>query len=231
MGEEVEAQEFSRADRTRHRAKVRRCLDVFARTSTEFSPDLGGPVNDNYRIGVGDRLLLTMTGDVESGTELLVNRQGFVVVPRLPRPLYVANLTKGEVDRLFFDALSRVYSGMTGQAIDVNAGQGTARNSAIGLRGGPVTRTRGGGWSLTAPRSCRASCLAAGEHRPQLAGVAVARKGAPRDAFTMLRDMTSELDRVFAALADPTRRAILARLSKGAATVNVTLSPAFRASP
>lgn len=31
MGEEVDAQQFSRGDRTRHRAKVRRCLDVFAR--------------------------------------------------------------------------------------------------------------------------------------------------------------------------------------------------------
>jgi gamma-glutamyl:cysteine ligase YbdK (ATP-grasp superfamily) len=35
MGEEVEAQEFSRADRTRHREKVRRCLDVFARMLRE----------------------------------------------------------------------------------------------------------------------------------------------------------------------------------------------------
>ena len=30
MGQEVDQQEFSRADRTRHREKVRRCLDVFA---------------------------------------------------------------------------------------------------------------------------------------------------------------------------------------------------------
>ena len=30
MGEEVDQQEFSRADRTAHREKVRRCLDVFA---------------------------------------------------------------------------------------------------------------------------------------------------------------------------------------------------------
>ncbi|WP_110238623.1 glutamate-cysteine ligase family protein [Nocardioides gilvus] len=30
MGEDVDAQGFSRADRTRHRAKVKRCLDVFA---------------------------------------------------------------------------------------------------------------------------------------------------------------------------------------------------------
>lgn len=33
------------------------------------------------------------------------------------------------------------------------------------------------------------------------------------------------LDRVFAALADPTRRAILARLSKGEATVNELVEP------
>lgn len=31
MGDEVDAQEFSRSDRTRHRAKIRQCLDVFAR--------------------------------------------------------------------------------------------------------------------------------------------------------------------------------------------------------
>src|SRR3954447_23818577 len=30
MGQEVDQQEFSRADRTAHREKVRRCLDVFA---------------------------------------------------------------------------------------------------------------------------------------------------------------------------------------------------------
>src|SRR3954452_3593887 len=35
MGEEVEAQQFSRADRTRHREKVRRNLDVFARMLRE----------------------------------------------------------------------------------------------------------------------------------------------------------------------------------------------------
>lgn len=39
--------------------------------------------------------------------------------------------------------------------------------------------------------------------------------------------MTSvdQLDRVFAALADPTRRAILARLAKGEATVNELVAP------
>jgi len=44
MGEEVEAQEFSRADRTRHREKVRRNLDVFARMLREARFDTDDPM-------------------------------------------------------------------------------------------------------------------------------------------------------------------------------------------
>ncbi len=44
MGEEVEAQEFSRADRTRHREKVRACLDVFARMLREARFDTDDPM-------------------------------------------------------------------------------------------------------------------------------------------------------------------------------------------
>ena len=44
MGEEVEHQEFSRADRTRHREKVRRNLDVFARMLREARFDTDDPM-------------------------------------------------------------------------------------------------------------------------------------------------------------------------------------------
>ncbi len=44
MGEEVDLQEFSRADRTRHREKVRRCLDVFARMLRESRFDIENPM-------------------------------------------------------------------------------------------------------------------------------------------------------------------------------------------
>ena len=44
MGEEVDLQEFSRADRTRHREKVRRCLDVFARMLREARFDTDDPM-------------------------------------------------------------------------------------------------------------------------------------------------------------------------------------------
>src|SRR3954467_3250890 len=44
MGEEVEQQEFSRADRTRYPEKVRRCLDVFARMLREARFDTDDPM-------------------------------------------------------------------------------------------------------------------------------------------------------------------------------------------
>ncbi|UFN44880.1 glutamate--cysteine ligase family protein [Nocardioides okcheonensis] len=44
MGEEVDQQEFSRADRTRHREKIRRNLDVFARMLRESRFDTDDPM-------------------------------------------------------------------------------------------------------------------------------------------------------------------------------------------
>src|SRR6188474_1418883 len=44
MGEDVPAQEFTRADRTRHREKVRRNLDVFARMLREAHFDTDDPL-------------------------------------------------------------------------------------------------------------------------------------------------------------------------------------------
>src|ERR671928_1141982 len=44
MGAEVEAKEFSRADRTRYREKVRRNLDVFARMLREARFDTDDPM-------------------------------------------------------------------------------------------------------------------------------------------------------------------------------------------
>ena len=44
MGAEVDAQEFTRADRTRHREKVRRCLDVFARMLRDSVFDTDDPM-------------------------------------------------------------------------------------------------------------------------------------------------------------------------------------------
>ena len=70
-----------------------------------------GPVDENYRLGPGDQLVLVLTGDVEEAYTLDVTREGFVVVPRVGQ-LAVANLSLAELNELLFARLSRVYSGV-----------------------------------------------------------------------------------------------------------------------
>src|ERR1019366_4549406 len=51
-------------------------LNVFRSTTSEFQPNLSGPVDANYRLGPGDQLVLILTGDVELTRTLDVTREG-----------------------------------------------------------------------------------------------------------------------------------------------------------
>lgn len=86
-------------------------LDMFRASQARFEPNLNGPVDANYRLGPGDRLVLILTGDVETSYVLDVTREGFVVIPQVGQ-LYVANLTMGDLENLLYSRLGRVYSGV-----------------------------------------------------------------------------------------------------------------------
>jgi len=86
-------------------------LDVFQATTTQFDPNLAGPVDASYRLGPGDRMVLILTGDAERAYTLDVTREGFVVVPGVGE-LAVANLTLGQLEDLLYARLGRVYSGL-----------------------------------------------------------------------------------------------------------------------
>ena len=86
-------------------------LDVFTRASTQFQPLLAGPVPDDYVLGPDDEIVLILTGDVESAEELIVTREGFVVVPNVGR-INLANLSMAEVRILLRDRLANSYSGI-----------------------------------------------------------------------------------------------------------------------
>ena len=60
-------------------------LETFRRTTTRFQASQAGPVDDNYRLGSGDVLVLILTGDVEQVYTLNVNREGFIVIPKVGR--------------------------------------------------------------------------------------------------------------------------------------------------
>jgi polysaccharide export outer membrane protein len=90
-------------------------LETFRRTSTRFQAVQSGPVDENYRMGSGDVLVLILTGDVEQAYTLTVTREGFVVIPQVGQ-VYVANLTMGQLEDQLYARLRRAYSGISRSA-------------------------------------------------------------------------------------------------------------------
>lgn len=86
-------------------------LDFFRNATSQFDPNLSGPVDASYRIKPGDRLVLVLTGDVEQSYTLDVTREGFIVVPQVGQ-IWVNNLTLGELENVLYSRLGRVYSGV-----------------------------------------------------------------------------------------------------------------------
>ena len=86
-------------------------LDVFRLATSQFDPNLAGPVDDSYRLGPGDRLMLILTGDVEVAHSIDVTREGFIVIPQVGQ-LHVANLTLAQLQDVLYSRLGRVYSGV-----------------------------------------------------------------------------------------------------------------------
>ncbi len=86
-------------------------LETFRRYSTRFQPSTAGPVDENYRLGPGDVLVLILTGDVERAYTLEVTREGFIVIPQVGQ-VYAANLTLGQLQDQLYGRLGRVYSGV-----------------------------------------------------------------------------------------------------------------------
>ncbi|MGH7508219.1 MAG: SLBB domain-containing protein [Gemmatimonadales bacterium] len=86
-------------------------LETFRRSSSRFQAAQSGPVDENYRLGPGDLLVLILTGDVEQAYSLDVNREGFVVIPQVGQ-VHMANLTLSQLREVLYARLGRVYSGI-----------------------------------------------------------------------------------------------------------------------
>jgi polysaccharide biosynthesis/export protein len=86
-------------------------LDFFRNATTQFDPNLSGPVDASYRIHPGDRLVLVLTGDVEQSYTLDVTREGFIIIPQVGQ-IWVNNVTMGELENILYSRLGRVYSGV-----------------------------------------------------------------------------------------------------------------------
>ena len=88
-------------------------VDVFRRTTTQFLPQLTGPVDPMYRLGPGDVLVVVLTGAVDQSYLLDITREGFVIIPQVGQ-IYLNNLTLDNARSVLFDRLERVYSKLRG---------------------------------------------------------------------------------------------------------------------
>ncbi len=86
-------------------------LETFRGMTTQFDANLNGPVDPNYRLGPGDKLVLILTGDVSAVHSLDVTREGFVLVPQVGQ-VYVNNITLGQLEDILYRRLGEVYSGV-----------------------------------------------------------------------------------------------------------------------
>ena len=86
-------------------------LDLFSSATSQFDPNVAGPVDASYKLGPGDQLVLLLTGEVELAHRLDVTREGFVFIPQVGQ-LHVANLTLQQFEDLLYGVLRRVYPGV-----------------------------------------------------------------------------------------------------------------------
>jgi len=56
-------------------------FDIFNKAKIDFSPEVYGPVDDNYPIGPGDEIIISVWGEVQLRHDLTVDREGQVYIP------------------------------------------------------------------------------------------------------------------------------------------------------
>jgi polysaccharide biosynthesis/export protein len=85
--------------------------DIFERQTTQFDPVLGGPLPPSYRVGSGDQFMLLLTGGVERTENLVVTRDGWVVLRDVGQ-VPAANLTFEQLQTTLRTRLGNAYSGI-----------------------------------------------------------------------------------------------------------------------
>jgi protein involved in polysaccharide export with SLBB domain len=86
-------------------------FDLFQYSVTTFEPNINVPVPPTYVLGPGDEILLNIWGDTQLSYQLLVSRDGAIIIPNVG--LVVVNgLTVEKLRAKLLDRISKVYSSL-----------------------------------------------------------------------------------------------------------------------
>ncbi len=99
-------------------------LDVFEKARIDFTPEVYGPVDENYPIGPGDEIIITVWGEVELRHDLIVDREGQVFIENVGL-VKLAGQTLKQARKKLLKLLGRSYSSLEkGKAfLDVSVGK------------------------------------------------------------------------------------------------------------
>jgi polysaccharide export outer membrane protein len=153
--------------------------EVFRYSPTTFEPLAYGPVDQDYPIGPGDELVLTMWGDAQLALTAMVNREGAVVLPDVGT-IPVNGLTLEGARSRIRAVLARSYAGLRaagpGSTISLDLSLGKLRSIQVFLLGEVV---KPGGYTVSSvSRVLNALYVAGGATRPgSLRDVRVIRGG------------------------------------------------------
>ncbi|MBN2423834.1 MAG: SLBB domain-containing protein [Calditrichaceae bacterium] len=98
--------------------------EIFEQTQAEYMPEVFGPVDEEYPLGPGDEIIITVWGEVELRHELVINRAGQVYIENVGL-VNLSGLNIKEARNKLKSALGRSYSSITkGRAfLDITVGK------------------------------------------------------------------------------------------------------------
>lgn len=137
-------------------------FEIFRWAPTTFEPLTYGPVGEDYPLGPGDELTLTLWGDAQLALTLMVSREGTVTLPDVGQ-VAVNGLPLGAARERIRISLARVYSGLRGangrSTTSLSLSLGRLRSIQVFLLGHVV---RPGGYTLSAVSRALNALYAAG---------------------------------------------------------------------
>jgi len=87
---------------------------LFRRSNVSFEPNPNLPTPKNYRINIGDQILIVIWGNSQASYQLNVNRNGQVIIPDIG-PVNIAGLPFADAEQKLTGKLSTIYADMKGQ--------------------------------------------------------------------------------------------------------------------
>ncbi|WP_456443573.1 SLBB domain-containing protein [Caldithrix abyssi] len=99
-------------------------FNVFEKARIDFSPEVYGPVDEDYPIGPGDEVIITLWGEVELRHDLTVDREGQIFIDNVG-VVKLAGLTLKQARKKLFNLMGRSYSSLLNKKafLDVSLGK------------------------------------------------------------------------------------------------------------